>query len=361
MKKIWFFILLILVGLTSCVKDELPESLKPQPPGTNYKDVKLNELIAKDVTNPYYVDASGKAADWVELYNTGNDPVNIAGLWITDNPGVEADYQKIPSGDQAVTTIPPQGFLVLICGASDASGNKLATQIQNGKIFVDFGISSSKDHKIALYDLDKKQLDITDDFNGLNDDKSFGRVPDGSGTWKTLASKSPGKVNDTTAQKPGTLVINEFMSSNDSFYPGPNNDYPDWIEIYNTGDTDIDLGGWYITDNLDEMKKCQIPTGHSDKTTVHGHGFVVLICDGTGAASGPLFTNFKLSSGGESIGLSKDGTTFTDKLTYGSGGDIDPGPKTDWSAGRDSDGGSKWILFDPNSNRPPTPGKSNNK
>ena len=347
--------------MTSCVKDELPESVKPQPPGTNYKDVKINELITKDVTQPYYVDASGQAADWVELYNTGNDPVNIAGLWITDNPGTEADYQEIPSSDQAVTTIPPQGFLVLICGASDASGNKLYTQIKDGKVFIDMGLSSSKDHQVALYDPDKKQLDITDDFNGLQDDKSFGRVPDGSGVWKALASKSPGAVNDSTVQVPGTLYINEFMSSNDSFYPGPNNDFPDWIEIYNTGDTDIDLGGWYVTDNLDEIKKNQIPTGHSDVTTVHAHSFVVLICDGTGSTSGPLFTNFKLSGGGESIGLSKDGAKFTDKLTYGKGGDIDPGPKTDWSAGRDTDGGNKWVLFDPNSNRPPTPGKSNNK
>ena len=31
------------------------------------------------------------------------------------------------------------------------------------------------------------------------------------------------------------LYINEFMASNDVSFPGPQGDYPDWIEIYNAG------------------------------------------------------------------------------------------------------------------------------
>ncbi len=352
------YIALVFILLVSCVKDKMPA---PEPPAPeNYNSVVINELITKDVTSPYFIDAGGNHADWVELYNKGIKAVNIAGMFITDNPGVETDYQQIPSDNVSVTIIAPKGFLVLICGAKDSSGTKLPTSIVNGKIFIDMGLSSSKDSKIAIYNPQKTQIDITDSFKGLEDDKSFGRQPDGDTTWVILSSKTPGMPNDGSAPGAGTLVINEFMSSNDTFYPGPNNDYPDWIEIYNTGETTIDLGGWYITDNLDDIKKDSIPTGFSDQTTIPAHGFIVLICDGKGIDNGPLFTNFKLSSGGESIGLSKDGKVFTDSLTYGPGGDIDPGPQTDWSAGRDGDGATSWILFNPNSSRPPTPGSSNN-
>jgi len=361
MKKILYLVIITFVTVlfSSCVKDELPA---PQPaPPENYSDIVINELITKDITSPYFTDESGSNADWVELYNKGTKAVDIAGMYITDNPGTEDDYQKIPSDKGTVTTIPPKGFLVLIFGAADASGNDIPTGIANGKIFINTGLSSSKDHRVALYDPSKVQIDISDDFNGLEDDKSFGRSSDGADEWVVLASKTPGMPNDGSAPVEGTLVINEFMASNNTFYPGPNNDYPDWIEIYNTGETDIDLAGWYLTDKLDDIQKNQIPEGFPEKTVVPAHGFVVVICDGTGPESGPLFTNFKLSSSGESIGLSKDGVVFADSLTYGTGGDIDPGPVSDWSAGRDGDGAATWLLFDPDSDRPPTPGQSNNR
>src|SRR4030042_1244411 len=48
------------------------------------------------------------------------------------------------------------------------------------------------------------------------------------------------------------LVINEFMASNnsDSGISDPQGDYDDWIEIYNFGDTAIDIGGMYLTGDL---------------------------------------------------------------------------------------------------------------
>ena len=166
MKRYWF-LMILLSGLfltSSCVKDELPGGNEPE--GPDYSKVIINELIAKDVTNPYYVDASGSAADWVELYNTGNKAIDVAGMFITDKEGSEADWQQIPATDAAVTTIPPAGYLVLICGAADASGNDLSTQIMDGKVFIDMGISASKDSVITLFDPNKKQVDRSGNFNG---------------------------------------------------------------------------------------------------------------------------------------------------------------------------------------------------
>ncbi len=341
---------------SSCVKDEIPTPAPPTP--ENFGDIVINELITKDTSDVYFMDESGSAADWVELYNTGNKAINIAGMFITDAPSEEADYQQIPDGEAGVTTIPPKGFLVIICGAADADGVDLPTQIKDGKVFIDMGLSSSKDNNVAIYDPAKANIDESDDFGGLADDKSFGRLVDGTGDWNTLSSKTPGAPNDGSEPTTGALVINEFMASNDSWdVPGDNGDQPDWIEIYNTGDTPIDMGGWYATDALDDLVKYQLPTDNPGLTTVPAHGFLVLICDGVGEG---LHTNFKLSSGGEDIAISMDGVTVTDGYSYCDTGCDLTNPGTDNSTGRDGDGNAAWFVFEMGTDRQPSPGTANN-
>ena len=357
MKKYILITVITALFFTGCVKDEQPQ---PQPPAPeNYGDIAINELITKDTLDVYFVDESGSAADWIELYNNGNKAVDIAGMFITDDPGVEAEYQQIPILDtkNGVTTIPPKGFLVLICGAADASGADLPTQIKDGKIFIDMGLSSSKDNFVAIYDPQKAEVDKSDDFNGLADDKSFGRKTDGTGEWQVLATKTPGMPNDGSEPVVGAIVINEFMASKDSWnVPGGFGDQPDWIEVYNTGETAIDMGGWYATDDLADPAKYQFPTDKPELTTVPPHGFLAIICDGVGE---DLHTSFKLSSGGEDIGISEDGVTITDGYSYCDTGCDIPNPGTDNSTGRDGDGNAAWFVFLMGESRQPTPGTSN--
>jgi len=356
MKKYLLITLIAAIYFTSCVKDEQPAPAPPTP--ENFSDIVINELIAKDTTNPYFIDESGSPADWIELYNKGSKAVNIAGMWITDSPGDEAIYQQIPDDSKNSTIIPPKGFIVLICGAADAGGVDIPTSIINSKIFIDIGISSSKDNNIAIYDPEKAEIDISGDFNGLEDDKSFGRTTDGAGEWSVLASKTPGAPNNGSAPVVGDLIINEFMASNDTtIVPGVEGDFPDWIEIYNTGDTPIDMGGWYVTDDLSDSVKYQLPIDNPELTTVPGHGYLLVICDGTGEG---LHTNFKLKSGGEAVGISSDGITIKEGYTYCETECDVPLPPTDFSVGRDGDGATPWIIFEPGTSRPPTPGASNN-
>ena len=355
MKEMKKYILLSITAtliFAGCVKDEQP-NLPPPPPS-----IVINELIAKDTSDIYFIDASGSASDWVELYNKGNNSVDVAGMWITDNPGTESDYQQIPGGESGVTTIPPKGFLVLICGAADADGVDLTTQIINDTIFIDFGISSSGDNNIAIYDSEKVEVDISNDFNGLTDNKSFGRTFDAGAEWDTLAVKSPGVTNGT-----GALVINEFMASNDSWSiegEDPAETEPDWIEIYNTGDTPLDMGGWYASDDLTDLIQWQLPTDKPELTIVPAHGYLLLLCDGLDNSDGALHTNFKLGSGGEDVVISKDGTTITDGGSYCDTGCDLPNPGTDNSAGRDGDGETLWFVYLMGSAREASPGTANN-
>lgn len=57
---------------------------------------------------------------------------------------------------------------------------------------------------------------------------------------------------------PNTVVINEVSSSNSSF-DDEDGDSPDWIELFNNGDTIVDLTGWTITDDSLEPNKWVFP------------------------------------------------------------------------------------------------------
>lgn len=351
MKKYIFLSIITALLFTGCVKDEQPEPLPA--PGEDYSNVFINELITKDLSDPFFVDGTDEGADWMEIYNNGTKAIDIADMWVTDLPGDETQYIQIPATDPAITTIPPKGFLVLICGAKDAADVKIPTSISDGKIFIEMGLSSTGDNFVAIYDPEKSKVDESQDFNGLEDDKSFGRLTDGGSDWSKLNEKTPGASNDGSAPVAGSLIINEFMCSNDvTPVPGDNGDFPDWIEIYNTGDTPIDMGGWYTTDALDDLMQYQLPTDDPALTTVPAHGFIILYCDGLGEG---LHTNFKLGSGGEDLAISQDGTTVTDGYSYCDIGCDLPNPPTDFSCGRNGDGTFIWVIYDPATATPPTP------
>lgn len=114
------------------------------------------------------------------------------------------------------------------------------------------------------------------------------------------------------------LVINEFVASNNSAsgYHDPNGEYDDWIEIYNFGDIPINLAGMYMSDNLSNPAKWQIPSGYASQTTVPAYGFAIIWADDQ-AAQGPLHATFKLSADGEDIVLSDSNGVLIDSLTFG--------------------------------------------
>ena len=56
------------------------------------------------------------------------------------------------------------------------------------------------------------------------------------------------------------LSINEFLASNASANLDPDfSSFCDWIEIYNSEDTVVQIGGYYITDDLSVPLKFQFP------------------------------------------------------------------------------------------------------
>ena len=84
-----------------------------------------------------------------------------------------------------------------------------------------------------------------------------------SSNWRSSYEDggTPGKANVVALV--GKLFINEFLASNSSIKTDENGEYDDWIEIYNGTENEINIGGLYITDNLDNVDKYQIPFNSS--------------------------------------------------------------------------------------------------
>jgi len=116
-----------------------------------------------------------------------------------------------------------------------------------------------------------------------------------------------------------SLVINEFMAFNTSCCPDKSSgatEYDDWVEIYNAGSVDVNIGGMYLSDDKTNPFKHKIITDNAALTTIAPGGYLIIWADNT-QSQGPLHVEFALANTGEDIGLFyKDGRTI-DSYTFG--------------------------------------------
>jgi len=149
-----------------------------------------------------------------------------------------------------------------------------------------------------------------------------------------LTAYSIGSVNAAEI----TLVINEFMASNNTSIQDPQGQYDDWIEIHNYGPDAIDTGGMYLTDNPSSPTKWRIPGSNPAVTTIPAGGYLLIWAD-EDTNDGILHANFKLNADGEEISLfDKNGQTLIDSVIYSR-------QTTDISYGRYPDTGAEWRFF----------------
>jgi hypothetical protein len=103
---------------------------------------------------------------------------------------------------------------------------------------------------------------------------------------------------------PVGIHINEVMPANAATCADQAGQYDDWIEIFNSSDSQASLGGLSITDDPDVPLKRVLPAS----LVVPARGFLILWADDD-TSQGETHLPFKLSASGEQVLLyGKDGT-----------------------------------------------------
>ena len=78
--------------------------------------------------------------------------------------------------------------------------------------------------------------------------------------------------------------------------------FVDWIELYNDGGAPVDLTGWSLSDDENDIRMWMFPAG----TQIDPGGYLLVLADGVDPAGGAtnfLHANFSLTGNGEWLGL----------------------------------------------------------
>ena len=252
-------------------------------------------------------DEDGEIVDWVELHNTTDKTISLAGYCLSDKENRPLKWRFPDSA-----TIPADGYYLVYCSGKD----KLQ---QNGVPHTNFSISAERE-TIVLSDSDGHLVDRVS-IENVPEDYSVGR--DKTGSWEFFSLTTPGTSNDANGQSktdelirafnPTGVYISEVMASNDTTTLGTSAATVDFLELYNATDKTVDLSYYGLSDSLKRPRKWQFPQG----TAIEPGEYKVILLDGNAAISSyyELHTNFKLSrAGGETMSFCDPSGKVLDRM-----------------------------------------------
>jgi len=158
-----------------------------------FNDVVINELMAtQDFTQ---ADEEGEYDDWIELYNTTAQNLNLAGLYLSDKPG-QFDKWAFPD-----TILPADDYMIVW---ADEDGSQ-------GPLHANFKLSAGGEHVYLGY-ADGTVIDSIS-FSEQEKDFTYGRLPNAVGPF--------GKLVPTFQSSNETSRVEEQESSDFFLYPNP--------------------------------------------------------------------------------------------------------------------------------------------
>ena len=298
----------------------------------------LNEVLPNNVNGQ--VDNAGDHDPFIELYNSGTTAIDLSAFYLTDDYTNLTQWQ-FPSG----TLLPAKGFLTVWADGEPGETTPAA-------LHTNFRLTAAAG-SVALVRLQgalaaPAVMDYLD-YANLPADRSFGSYPDGEPRHRrSFYSPTPGATNNPVYPDL-KVTINEVMAANQQTVADPASGlFSDWFELYNAGNTAVDLTGYRLTDSLTNTTQYVIPLGY----VIPAGGFLVVWADGDPSLNQPLrpelHVNFRLSQTGEEIGLFAPDDRLVDGFSF-------PAQITDLSLGRFPDGAAGPMFYMP----APTPGRKN--
>jgi phosphatidylserine/phosphatidylglycerophosphate/cardiolipin synthase-like enzyme len=177
----------------------------------NLAFVKINEFL------PAPKDAYSK--EWIELYNSGTQPVSLDGCYLDDTLNGGTNPHQIP----------------------------LNTTLLPGEIVVferSFGLNNAGDSVNLVY-VDRSTVIDSYSYTHSEYDISHARGKDGQDYWMTLSNPTPWETNPlytvyNPVGRPIKICKLFYRSSEET----------EFIGLFNPSDSAIDIGGWRISDGV---------------------------------------------------------------------------------------------------------------
>ncbi|MHC5091871.1 MAG: lamin tail domain-containing protein, partial [Planctomycetota bacterium] len=176
-------------------------------PLDNPKNIKINEWLASG--GVLFED------DFIELYNPGQQPVDISGFFISDDAAAKPDKHRFAD----LSFILPQGYLYLFADDDETEGAD----------HLNFNLSSDSE-SITLAD---QELNVIDKvaFLSQTTDVSEGRVPDGADQTAFFDLPTPGTVNSTVTVTTTKTNVLDFYGADWSYNQSGANLGTSWSQI----------------------------------------------------------------------------------------------------------------------------------
>jgi signal peptidase I len=298
------------------------------PATSEAPEIYVTEVVTSN--NLSYVDETLGSPDWIELYNASSFDVSLEGYGISDIAVLPYRYTF---GD---VTIGAGEYLVVY-----------ATQ-ERGTEHICLGFSLAKEGEtIVLTDPEGVIVQMLE-VPVLSEDKSWGLT--GTGEYKYIANPTVGSDNsDITADtltgfewmiEKSKVTINEIMPGASELIEGEAGQFA-WIEVYNTAGEPVNLQNFYLSDNIDNIKKWRFPD-----MELAANDYVVVYISGLDTSEGELHTNFQFSQKETTVYFTDGNIGISSEVSW------EPEIAEHVSVGLDANGEMKYFSV-------PTPGEQN--
>ena len=205
---------------------------------------------------------NGTLCDWIEIYNPSGSPVNLAGIFLSNDT---ADRMKWALPDISLAA---GGRLVIPCSGSNAPEGEADFSLPREGCTV--MLSGSIGNVIDQIEVPR-----------MDEDRSW--ALQSNGMFFECDIPSPGYDNTEDGYLAfrsnqvinSELIISEVMPSNAKYMIQDDGEYYDWVEVKNVSNHDINLSGYTLSDDPDKLQKFILPN-----VVLEPDECYVIICSG---------------------------------------------------------------------------------